>query len=55
MTEIQDYAFYGCNSLEDVWYSGTEEDWEAIDIEENDDDFWLSEATIHYNSTGADQ
>ena len=50
VAEIDEYAFYGCNSLEDVWYSGTEPEWESIDLEENEDDYWLSEAAIHYNS-----
>ena len=29
---IMKYAFCGCYSLEDVWYAGTEKQWEQIEI-----------------------
>lgn len=35
ITKIYGYTFYGCNSLTDVSYRGTEEAWNRIDIEEN--------------------
>lgn len=31
MTVIDDYAFYGCDSLKAVYFSGSEEQWEGID------------------------
>ena len=44
---IEDFAFYGCDSLKDVYYTGSEEEWNKININfEND---CLTEATIHYN------
>ena len=49
VTTIGNAAFYECDSLTDVYYSGTKEQWYAIDIDwEND---VLADATIHYNST----
>ena len=42
-------AFRGCTALTDVYYSGTEEQWNAIyKLGENEP---LTSATIHYNST----
>ena len=43
---ISDYAFYDCTSLTDVYYSGTEEQWNAITIGEENDP--LLNATIHF-------
>lgn len=46
VTTIGDYAFKGCISLGDVYYSGTEDDWNLIEIfSEND---CLLNATIHF-------
>ena len=44
-------AFDNCNNLTDVYYRGTEEQWQAIEIENmyGDNDPILN-ATIHYNS-----
>lgn len=50
VTSIADYAFQECDSLTDVYYSGSEEDWNAITIGSYNTD--LTNATIHYNSTG---
>lgn len=54
VTSIRKGAFCGCSSLTDVYYSGTEAQWKAINIDNvynyNDD---LLSATIHYNSGGA--
>ncbi|MCD8133831.1 MAG: leucine-rich repeat domain-containing protein [Clostridiales bacterium] len=44
-------AFYECESLCDVYYGGSESDWEAIEIGEENSP--LLAATIHYNSTGS--
>ncbi|MCC8155894.1 MAG: leucine-rich repeat protein, partial [Oscillospiraceae bacterium] len=42
-------AFDGCSSLTDVYYSGSEAEWNEIEIGSNND--YLTSATIHYNST----
>ncbi len=52
VTHIGDSAFYYCDALTDVYYSGTQEQWNAISIDNpyssgNDS---LLYATIHYNS-----
>ena len=46
-TSIGYRAFYGCNSLTDVYYSGTEEQWNAISIDDDND--CLSSAAFNYN------
>lgn len=48
VTAIQKGCFYGCDSLSDVYYEGSKEDWKKvkIDKEENDD---LLEAKMHYS------
>ena len=46
---VGEYAFYGCSSLTDVYYIGTEEEWNAIIIGGNNDP--LTNATKHYNHT----
>ncbi len=48
VTSIGDYAFDGCDSLTDVYYKGTEDEWSAITI--GDYNSGLYNATIHYNS-----
>ncbi len=46
---IVDYnAFSGCESLTDVYYSGTEEQWNDIEIKSGNEP--LLNATIHFNS-----
>lgn len=50
---IDSYAFSGCTGLTDVYYSGSESEWASIDIETNNE--CLTNATIHYNSTGPSQ
>ena len=48
VTSIGDAAFYGCRNLADVYYAGTEAQWqEAISIGNYNDD--LLKAKIHYN------
>ena len=51
VTTIGDWAFDYCDSLTDVYYSGTEEQWNKITIGSGNGH--LTNATIHYNSTGA--
>ena len=45
ITSIGENAFIYCNSINDVYYSGTIEQWEAIVIGENNDK--LAGAFIH--------
>ena len=50
VTSIGRAAFYECTSLSDVYYIGSEEQWNAISIDSNNDR--LKSATIHYNYVG---
>ena len=50
VTTIENYAFLGCNNLKTVNYKGTQEQWNAITIEDNNTS--LTNATINYNYTG---
>ena len=47
ITSIGDYAFRDCTSLTDVYFMGSQEDWNAITIGKSNDA--LTAATIHYN------
>ena len=47
VTSIGEYAFYGCSILKDVYYTGTEEQWNKITI--GLDNEYLTCATIHFN------
>ncbi|MBQ3497938.1 MAG: leucine-rich repeat protein [Clostridia bacterium] len=47
VTTIGDYVFYSCYSLSDVYYTGTQEQWNAISIGSYNQP--LTNATIHYN------
>jgi hypothetical protein len=47
VASIYDRAFLGCDSLTDVYYTGTEEQWAEITIDS--DNYSLTNATIHYN------
>lgn len=49
VTEIGETAFYN-SGVEDVYYGGSEEQWNKIEISDYNDA--LTSATIHYNSTG---
>ncbi len=49
VTNIDSYAFDNCVSLKDVYYTGTEEQWNNIEIGEGNE--YLTNATIHFNST----
>lgn len=48
VTNIDSYAFDNCVSLKDVYYTGTEEQWNNIEI--GDGNEYLTNATIHFNS-----
>lgn len=50
VTSIGDNAFYNCTSLSDIYYKGSEEQWNAIDIGKFN--YKLTNATIHYNYQG---
>lgn len=53
LTTIGPAAFVGCEKLTDVYYTGTEEQWAAITIDNtNNGNDPLLNATIHYNYTG---
>ncbi len=47
VTEIGAGAFYECEKIADVYYSGTEEEWNKIAIEAENES--LLNATIHFN------
>lgn len=47
ITNIGKSAFSGCSNLKDVYFSGTEEQWNSINIDS--DNSCLTKATIHYN------
>ena len=46
VTTIGKYAFSGCTGLKDVYYGGTEAQWQQVNISEGNE--WLTHATIHY-------
>lgn len=46
MEEIGDFAFDGCNELRDVYYDGTEQKWNKIDIGVN---AFSSSFTVHFS------
>ena len=48
VTSIGNYAFSECSSLADVYYGGSEAQWNQIAIDEHNDP--LFDATIHFNS-----
>ena len=50
VTSIGNCSFTDCISLTDVYYAGSEEDWNKITIDDGNDP--LLNATIHYNWTG---
>lgn len=47
VTRIGNRAFHECTSLENVYYTGSESDWESVSIENGNDA--LNNATITYN------
>ena len=48
VTSIGEEAFGYCTSLKDVYYTGTRKEWKKIKI--GDNNYCLTDATIHYNS-----
>ena len=53
VTAISEGAFDHCNGLTDIYYEGSEAQWNAIDIDPYNRT--LSQATIHYNSKTSQQ
>lgn len=47
VTSIDSWAFYRCHALSNIYYSGSQEQWEKISINSGND--CLTNATIHYN------
>ena len=47
VTAIGYNAFFGCMNLADIYYTGTEEQWNAISVDAGNT--YLTNATIHYN------
>ncbi len=45
---IDNYAFYGCSRLTDIYFTGTEEQWNAIEKGTDWDD-GTGDYTVHYN------
>lgn len=53
VTRIGVVVFEGCTSLQDIYYEGTEEQWNQIDIGNSNSS--LANATIHYNYSGTEE
>ena len=51
VTSIGNGTFYGCDALTNVEFWGTEEQWAAINIGENNDP--LTNATVHFKNTAS--
>ena len=49
VTGIGEWAFAGCDALKDVYYSGTEKQWEELKAEMGAENTPIENATIHYN------
>ena len=49
VTSIEDWAFHWCINLTDVYYTGTQEQWNEISVGSDNED--LLNATIHLNAT----
>ncbi len=47
ITMIDEYSFAGCENLKDIYYDGTLEEWNKIQINDNNDD--INKATIHFS------
>lgn len=50
VTKIGQYAFQSCDKLTDIYYQGTEAEWEAIDIHVGNQSV-IGAATIHFVSS----
>lgn len=52
VTSIGDGSFSGCNTLTDVYFTGTEAQWNALSIDSAN--LALDNATIHFSYSGSD-
>ena len=50
LASIGENAFYQCTNLTDIYYAGTEEQWQAIAVADGNDA--LGDAVIHYQADG---
>lgn len=50
VTSIDNSAFRGCSGLKDVYFAGTVEQWNRMDIGDNNTPLFI--ATIHYSTSG---
>ena len=50
LSEIGEYAFSGCNHISDIYYAGTQQEWQKINIGAGNEPIFNSK--IHYNWRG---
>lgn len=53
VTSIGEFAFHACNKLEKVYYNGTAEDWDKIDIDSSNDSYlygFINNERLYYYS-----
>ena len=53
ITDIFSWTFYNCVNITDIYYTGTEEEWNQISIEVGNSS--LLDATVHFNYVDADE
>lgn len=51
ITTIYVFAFDNCSAIKNIYYSGTEAEWNNITIENNNDALSSYSVTIHYETT----
>lgn len=51
ITHIDVSSFYNCKNLKNVYFKGSKEDWDSIEIEDENEN--LTNATTHYNYKGS--
>ena len=49
VTSIENAAFYMCDALADVYYTGTSDDWFLLKMDMGYNNTAIQNATIHYN------
>ena len=54
VTTVGGHAFASCSDLKDVYYKGSAEEWNAIEILASMSNYYLTNATIHYNYVPAE-
>lgn len=53
LTSIADWAFRGCDKLSDIYFAGSEAEWNTITV--GSANSALTKVTMHYNSGGSDE